>query len=300
VAPGVSAFWIDLGDVAVVPIVETPRLLISPEEFFPGLEVDRGEWCFQDPWFDAASASLVYAIQAFLVVTPGRAVLVDACVGAGKHRSRPEFDDLDAGWLAALEATGVGPPDITSVVLTHLHVDHVGWASRDGRPVFPNARHHVTAPEYAYWTGPDGAAAMRRTGDYLADSVRPLADEGLLDLAPADASVCPGVRLAPAFGHTPGNVAVHVSGSGGELLLLGDAVHHPVQLLQPALSTRYCVDPPEAARARSRILAHAAASGTPILPAHFAQPGAGRVAPAGEGYAFHPASDILRTGQYVV
>ncbi|MGH3585777.1 MAG: MBL fold metallo-hydrolase, partial [Pseudonocardia sp.] len=125
--------WFDLGDVAVVPVVETPRLLIDPDEFFPGLAVDRGEWCFQAPWFDGAASRLVYAIQAFLVVTPGRAVLVDACVGAGKRRARPVFDDLDDGWLAAFEATGVAPSDITSVVLTHLHVDHVGWATRADR-----------------------------------------------------------------------------------------------------------------------------------------------------------------------
>ncbi len=52
--------WFDLGDVAVAPIVETPRLLIAPDEFFPDVPVDRAEWCFRMPWFDAAIGQLVY------------------------------------------------------------------------------------------------------------------------------------------------------------------------------------------------------------------------------------------------
>jgi glyoxylase-like metal-dependent hydrolase (beta-lactamase superfamily II) len=298
----VTAFWFDLGDVAVVPVVENPRLLIAPGEFFPRRDVDGGHWCFREPWFDAAASRLVFVIQSFLVVTPDRIVLVDACVGAGKRRARAEFDALDPGWLATLQATGVTPSDITSVVLTHLHVDHVGWATRDRGggwlPVFPDARHHVTAAEYAYWASPAGATAMLRTGDYMADSVRPLADHGLLELVPADAAICPGVRLVPAFGHTPGNVAVRVTGSGGEIMLVGDVLHHPVQLLHPELSTRYCVRPREAVQTRRRLLDEAAASGTPVLPAHFAHPSAGRVVASGAGYAFRPASDILRRGQY--
>ncbi len=298
--------WFDLGDVAVVPIVETPRLLIAPEEFFPDVPVDRQEWCFREPWFDAATGRLVYVIQSFLVVTPTATVLVDACVGGGKPRLRPEFADLDAGWLAALRATGTSPLDVTSVVLTHLHVDHVGWCTQahgdDWRPVFRNARHSVTGPELDHWTSAAGTTAMRRTGDYMADSVRPLLAHGLLDVVDADAEIAPGIRLEPAAGHTPGNVVVRVTGSGGELILAGDALHHPLQLRHPEVSSRYCVDPAAAARTRVRLLADAAASGTPIAPAHFAFPTAGRVERAAAGYTFrtfHAASDMLRTTPYV-
>lgn len=297
-----TPFWFDLGDVAVVPIVETPRLLIAPEEFFPGLHVDLDEWCFQEPWFDAATGRLVYTIQSFMVVSAAGTVLVDACVGGGKPRLRPEFADLDAGWMAALRATGTSPLDVGSVVLTHLHVDHVGWCTqaRDGewRPVFRNARHLVTEPELSYWTGSAGTTAMQRTGDYMADSVRPLLAHGLLDVVDTEATVAPGVRLEPAFGHTPGNVVVRVTGSGGELILAGDTLHHAVQLRHPELSTRYCVDPAAAARTRAGLLAGAAAAGTPIVPAHFGHPSAGRVAPAGAGYTFRAATEILRRGQY--
>ncbi|MBO0849415.1 MAG: MBL fold metallo-hydrolase [Pseudonocardia sp.] len=293
-----GGYRLDLGDVTVVSLVENPRLLIEPEEFFPQLARDRSGWCFAEPWY--ADGSLVYAIQAFLVLTPERTVLVDACVGDAKTRRRPEFDDQHTGWLAALEATGRSPADVTDVIFSHLHVDHVGWATRRRgdawEPVFGNARHHVTAPEYDYWAGPDGAAAMRRTGDYLADSVQPLRERDLLRLTAPDAVIDSRVRLVPAAGHTPGNVCVHVTGSESELWLVGDVMHHPLQLLRPGWSTRYCVDPAQAARTRRDLLARLAASGAPMLPAHFAWPCAGRVARAGAGYTFEPALDLMSAG----
>lgn len=295
--------WYDLGDVAVVPLVDIPLLLIEPEEFFPQIGDDRSGWCFQEPWFDQPAGALVYTIQSFLVVTPEHALLIDACVGNAKTRTRPQFHEQDSDWLTRLRATGLEPSDISSVVFTHLHVDHVGWATQlhDGAwvPLFDHARHYVTEAEYRYWSGPAGSEAMQRTGDYLADSVQPLRDHGLLEFCAPDAEITARVRLLPAAGHTPGNVCVEVSGSETRLLIVADALHHPVQLLHPDWSTRYCVDPEQAARTRRRLLADAAAAGTPILPAHFVAPSAGRVVPVGAGYRFEPAQDILRHGQYV-
>lgn len=294
--------WFDLGGVAVVPIVEIPRLLVEPTEFFPCIGSDRSAWCFQEPWFDVRARKLVYTIQSFLIVTCDMVLLVDACVGDGKPRVRPEFDQQDNGWQTRLRATGLGPQDVSTVVLTHLHVDHVGWATQfhgSWRPTFPNARHYVTEVEYDYWTSARRAATLRRTGDYVSDSVQPLKEHGLLQFCQPDAQLCPEVRLLPAFGHTPGNVCVHVSGVDAELLIVGDTLHHPVQLLHPGWSTRYCVDRQQATDTRIRILEQAAASGMPILPSHFAYPSACRVMPAGSGYAIRQLRDLARCGQFV-
>ncbi len=295
--------WFDLGDVAVVPVVETPRLLIDPEEFFPERPGVPSGWAAEEPWYAPGQGRLVFAMQAFLVVTPDERILVDACVGDGKRRARPEFDRLDSGWWQRFTATGLAPDDVSTVVLSHLHVDHVGWATRwsDGRwtPAFAKARHVLTAPEYEYWRSAAGAAAMTRTGDYLADSIEPVADAGLLDLTPPDAELGPHVRLCPAPGHTPGNTAVLVTGSRARLLLTGDILHHPLQLMEPDVSTRYCVDPGLSARTRRRTLEWLADTRTAMLPAHFAAPSAGRVTPHGSGFAFAPAADLHRPGRYV-
>lgn len=295
-------FWFDLGDVAVVPLVETAQLLIEPAEFFPDIGDDRSSWCFQQPWYDSATGRLVYTIQSFLVSTGETVVLVDACVGAAKPRLRPEFDRQSDDWLRRFAATGITAADVSAVVLTHLHVDHVGWATRaDGAtwtPVFDRARHYVTGPEFAYWTSTAGTAAMLRTGEYMADSVRPLFERGLLELVEPGAEIHPRVRLVAAPGHTPGNVCVQITGSSGELLLAGDLLHHPVQLVRPELSTRYCVDPEQATQTRLDLLAHLAESGTPLLPAHFPAPSAGRLVRDGAGYTFEAASDLVRAGQF--
>lgn len=296
-------WWIDLGDVAVVPLVEIPRLLIEPEEFFPGVvdtAAPRSAWYLEPPWYDPDRRRLVYTIQSFLILSPVGTVLVDGCVGAAKHRSRPEFHMQEELWLERLKETGVTPEQVSDVVLTHLHVDHVGWSTRwvggRWRPMFPSARHHVTGPELDYWRGDSGRAATARTGDYMSDSVEPLAEAGLLRVRAMDEVVDRHVRLVPAVGHTPGNVCVQVSGSNARLLITGDTVHHPLQLSDPRVSTRYCVDPHRAAITRRDLLGRAAETGTSVLPSHFAAPSVGRVSSVGEGFEFEPALDLLRTG----
>jgi len=289
--------WIDLEDVIVVPLVEIPQLLIAPEEFFPGIDDARTEWYFASPWYERHR--LVYTIQSFLLVTPEGTVLVDGCVGAAKHRSRSEFHMQGEVWLERLHKAGFTPSQISDVVLTHLHVDHVGWATRwderQWRPTFPAARHHVTRPELEYWRGESGRAATRRTGDYMSDSVEPLAEAGLLTISAPDEVINSYVRLIPAPGHTPGNVCVEVNGSKDRLLVLGDTVHHPLQLNDPTRSTRYCVDPERAATTRRELLDRAAETGTSVLPSHFAAPSVGRVSPAGNGFEFEQALDLLRS-----
>ena len=84
---------------------------------------------------------------------------------------------------------------------------------------------------------------MTRTGDYFADSIVPIREAGLLAEVPPDMVVNPFIRLRPASGHTPGSVCVEVEGSQGRLVLIGDVMHHPLQMAQPELSTRYCKDP---------------------------------------------------------
>ncbi|KAA9159650.1 MBL fold metallo-hydrolase [Amycolatopsis acidicola] len=292
--------WFDLGDVAVVPVIENERLLIDPAEFFPGRAGGFDGWAFEKPWCD--NGKLVYTIQAFLVVTPDEVVLVDACVGDGKKRARPEFDRQDSGWWERLARTGISADEVSTVVFTHLHVDHVGWATRwergGWRPAFPRARHVLTEPEYRYWTSPAGAAAMRRTGDYLTDSIEPVRDAGLLDLVPADAAIGRHLRLRPAPGHTPGNSCVLVSGSRGRILLTGDTLHHPLQLADPGVSSSYCTDPAQSARTRRETLEWLADTGVVMLPAHFAAPSAGRVVRAGGGFGFAWAGDVRRGGEF--
>ncbi|WP_406638437.1 MBL fold metallo-hydrolase [Amycolatopsis sp. WGS_07] len=282
------AHWFDLGDVAVVPLIEDDRLLIDPGEFFPGLEPDLADWYAQEPWFDRATGKLVFVIQSFLVCSADEVLLVDACVGAGKDRRRAEFDQLPDRWMRQFLATGLR--DVDAVVFTHLHADHVGAVTTQQELAFPAAPHFVVEEEFRYWSSEAGAAAMQRTGDYLADSVLPIERAGQLSFVAPDAVVGKHAELVPAAGHTPGNVCVRVRGSAGTILLAGDTMHHGVQVRHPELSTRYCVEPGEAAEVRRELLG----SGAVLLPTHFPVPSVGRVRRGG----FEFADELVRGGQF--
>lgn len=289
--------WMDLGGVAVVPVVEIERLLIEPQEFFPEARSFDGPY-WREPWIDVETQRLVYVMRAFLVVTGRHVILVDGCIGAEKPRQRREFDHLDRSWFRGLAAMNVAPTDVDAVLFTHLHVDHVGWATwrtpAGWEPVFHRARHLVTSAELAHWRSDAGRMAMLRTGDYLEDSVEPVARSGLLDEVAPDAVLSAEVRLQPAAGHTPGSVAVRVRGTRSELVIAGDVMHHPLQLTDPQLSTRYCVDPRMAAQTRQHLLSEASRTGAALVASHFAGDPAFRVQAEGAEYVMTGAHDMLR------
>src|SRR5690606_27670352 len=196
-----------LGSVTVTPVVQF-HYRVHPLRLFSGLDlaaIDEDAWFWQPPYREGGM--LVIDIGAFVVRTPQRTLLVDAGVGNGKRRPNPCFDDRSDDWPAALLRAGTSPDEIDTVVFTHLHVDHVGFASRGSGsgwvPAFPRARDLATAAELDYWTG-DAAAGFRSAlGGYLADSVLPLRDAGVLDLVEPNAQICDEVRLVSAPGHTP-------------------------------------------------------------------------------------------------
>jgi glyoxylase-like metal-dependent hydrolase (beta-lactamase superfamily II) len=282
---------IRLGAVTITPVVQL-RYRVPPLRFFPDLDlatVDEDAWYWQPPYCE--DGFLVIDMGGFVVRTPDRTVLVDAGVGNGKDRPNPVFRDRRDGWFAALRRAGVHPDGVDTVVFTHLHVDHVGFATRlDGSawvPAFPNARYLTTAAELAHWTGDSAANELARLGDYVADSVLPLHAAGVLDVVEPDLRICDEVRLLPAAGHTPGNVCVEVVSGGRRAVFAGDMVHHALQLAHPGKSTDYCVDRGRASEARQELLRDVADRDVLLFPAHFPNSAPGRVVtdPAG-GYRY--------------
>jgi glyoxylase-like metal-dependent hydrolase (beta-lactamase superfamily II) len=264
---------------------------MPPRRLFAQLDDDgaRDEWYWQPP-FVLPSGELVIDMGGFLVRTPAATILVDCGVGNAKTRPIAAFHQRDDDWFGALRAAGAERQDIDLVVFTHLHGDHVGYATtlRDGKwePSFPNARHLVTAAEVDFWSGPGAAAQLATIGDHFSDGVRPLLDAGLLDQVAPDHVVAPGIRLLPAAGHTPGNVCVEVTSRDERAVFCGDMVHHALQLAHPDWSTNFCVDRDEATRARLALLADVADTGALLVPAHFPGCRPGRVVRRGDAYAW--------------
>ena len=253
-----------VGAATVTPVVQF-HYRVDPLLFFPDLgPLDPDAWYSRAPYCE--DGFLVVDISAFVVHTPEQTLLVDAGVGNGKSRPNRCFDGRADDWPVA-------PEEIDTVVFTHLHVDHVGFATRfDGStwvPAFPNARYLTTAAELDYWTGPEADEFRERLGDYVGDSVLPLQAAGVLDAVEPDHRIASGVRLLPAPGHTPGNVCVEIVSEGQRAVFAGDMVHHPLQLAFPELSTDFCVHGGCAAASRQALLRDVADTGTLLFPAHF-------------------------------
>jgi glyoxylase-like metal-dependent hydrolase (beta-lactamase superfamily II) len=230
-----------------------------------------------DPW--ACHADLLDAggllpltVGGFLLRTGDRTILVDAGVGTitnGKYAG--------GRFLDSLLALGVAPAEVTDVVFTHLHFDHVGWATRKGEIVFPNAAYRVHAADWAHFVdSPDAdPGAVRK--------LSPLAAAGRLEPFDCDVTIAPGLDARHVPGHTPGSVIYAVSSRGERAVLLGDVAHSPVQLTEPGWEAIFDVDPAAARRVRERLADEAADSGDVLAAAHFP---AGRLIAAGGGRIF--------------
>ncbi|MEV6424428.1 MBL fold metallo-hydrolase [Streptomyces sp. NPDC051662] len=153
------------------------------------------------------------------------------------------------------------PGSVTDVVLSHLHIDHVGWASTAGVATFPRARHHIHAADWEHFVAGDADDAVRA-------KVAPLKDAAALwdgdSLVPYD-----WLRLVHAPGHTPGASVALIESRGQRLALVGDLFHHPAALDHPHWRCGFDWDGPAAAATRALWLETLRATDTPLVGPHF-------------------------------
>ena len=278
---------IQLGDVAVIPVIEIGRSSFPTTSMLPDSTPEAV--AAHDAWlrphfFDEATGDLGSRIQTFVVRTPRHTVLIDTCVGNDKEREGSALWHMRRGsYLDDLRRVGIAPEDVDYVVCTHLHVDHVGWNTRllGGRwvPTFPRAKYVWAGEEWEYWRHEKDAC--------IADSVVPVVDAGQALLVDVDHRVDPWLRFEPTPGHTPGHVAVRLSTSGGEAVFSGDLMHRVVQVAEPQWSSRFCADPKRAATTRREFIERHADSGVLVLAAHF--PRSGYIVREDGGTRFVPA-----------
>jgi glyoxylase-like metal-dependent hydrolase (beta-lactamase superfamily II) len=277
-----------IGDIWITPIVEMDASGAIQEIIADARPADiaRAPWLTRDHLDD--SGHLNGVIQCLLIEVEDTFILVDTCVGNGKQRQGPTWNDLHTDFLDRLCRVLPSPDDVSRVVSTHLHFDHVGWNTHavDGvwEPTFVNARYLVSDGEFRYWQSRSASAA----GDHRAgfdDSIVPVAEAGLLHLVGDDAVVTDGIRLVPSPGHTPHHVSVLLESRGHSALITGDAIHHPCQIAYPDWSTISDFDQHQARVSRKALLDRCAGSGTLLIGSHFAAPAIGRVRKNSAGYA---------------
>ena len=251
-----------LGHLDIQPVSD--GVFTAPDDFF-GADVDLGT----HPEVLDADGRMRLPIGCFVVRTGDRLVLVDAGVGPVRN------DVFDGGQLlGSLDGAGVAPEQLDVIVCSHLHLDHCGWLiDREARPVFPSATVVVGAADWRYFVE-DEEGFMRSS---IRTGLRALAEIGRVRLVDGDGEVAPGVTMTAAPGHTPGHSCIVLSSGTERALLLGDAVHCPVQLEESEWGPLADVDRELAARTRQRLWRELEGEAVQGTGAHFPELRFGRV-----------------------
>ncbi|MDP5218970.1 MBL fold metallo-hydrolase [Ruegeria sp. 2205SS24-7] len=206
-------------------------------------------------------------------------------VGAG-----PDFMPASGKLSESLSAMGLSPEEVTHVIFTHAHPDHI-WGVLDDfdDPLFPNAMHHFGRKEWDYWWNPSTvdsigadlasfAVGAKRRMEVIEDRVE-LFDDGQ--------DILPGIAARASYGHTPGHMTFELRNGSEPAMIVGDALGNPhVAFERPDWHSGTDQDPVAAAAARISLLDQIAHDHMKIIGFHLPNGGIGRVERSESNYRF--------------
>lgn len=256
-----------LGAFEVTALLAGTRTVEEPTGIF-GLNADLEE-------FAKVSA------EAFLPTDKAQFFFTPTVVNTGAELVLFDTGLNPDGITAALTAAGYSADQIDTVVLTHMHGDHIGGIAGDAGATFANAKIVTGAAEHNHWMGAGNEGFDAK--------VRPLNDK--ISFLDDGGAVTGGITAMAAFGHTPGHMTYRIESEGKNLLLMADLANHYVwSLAHPDWEVRFDMDKAAAAATRRKVLGMLAAERMPMIGYHMPFPALGYVETRGDGFHYVPAS----------
>ena len=281
-----SRYALKVGDIDVLVVSDGVLALPTQMLGHNAAPADRAAWLkhmfLPQDAFD-------WALNVVVVRSGGKTILIDAGLGSDPDLNLPRAGQL----IKRLEAASIDLGSVTDLVLTHMHMDHLGGLLVEGvkERLRKDLRIHVAAAEVKFWESPDFSHTSMPQGfpDALRSAAKRFVSEYGSNLRTFDEEheIAPGVVARRTGGHTPGHSVVRVASGGDGLTFAGDAVF-TVGFEQPDWHNGFEHDPEEAARVRVRLLRELAKSGEMLVATHLPFPSIGRVAADGDAFRFVP------------
>ena len=192
--------------------------------------------------------------------------MVDTGIGPGPHPSR---GNRTGDLLNQLKIAGVNPGDVDLVLITHMHIDHVGWnidyTGSEPKPYFPNARYLAPQLDWDHFTKPEFA----KDAPWVEENILPLEKMGILELIGDGHIVSDEIQAISTPGHTPGHMVFDITSQGQKAMVVGDLLHSKVQVERPEWTAGVDTDKEASRQNRNMILDKAEAEDIVIAAGHF-------------------------------
>lgn len=278
-----SVYSYSIGDLTVTPATDGFVTRPLKDGFVTNAELDAVKAALENAFMPTDTLDIPFT--PVVVRTGDETILFDTGFA---DNGPPTTGMLRANMAAA----GISPEDVTKVVITHFHGDHIhGLKNKAGEVVYPNAEVMVPAPEWQFWTNdankPNTPESRQGNFEFVANKFSGIE----VTEYSWDQEIVTGITAIDASGHTPGHTAFAFVSGDDRMLLLADTTNHPALFVaNPDWSAVFDQDADQARATRRKLLDMAASERMTVAGFHFPFPASGHVARDGDGYRLVPVN----------